>query len=431
MNTSDGQDIVLDVANVSKTFRLFHNPVTGPIMAALKPWKRHAYYQEFPALDDISFRCHRGEVIGIIGPNGAGKTTLLKMVAGLLPVDKGRITVNGTVTALLALGLGVHPEFSGRENIRYSGLLLGMTADEIERKTESIIDFAEIGEFIDHPLRTYSSGMRARLLFSISMSVEPDILIVDEALATGDNYFVQKCQRKIKTICESGATVLFVSHNLFQISDLTDRCIYIRNGRMLFDGNTRNAVDMYIADIHRETSSKLADHTVRSRTVSAVKGRGTIIVHDAWFVSDGDRTNKITVGHSAELHVEVEALENLDDVTIAVELLSDKSLTTYAFLQMFDLTLGDQVVYRTFPLKTGRHVIVLGFNNIHFGDGVYTATLDLYPGRSDYRYSVETVHCRYENFFSFHAAYRNNLVYGRGTLCEIPVDFFRVDSPTP
>ena len=186
-------DIAIDIRNASKRFKLYHNMVLGPLKDLILFWRKGSYYREFRAVDDVSFQVRRGEVVGIVGPNGAGKTTLLKMIAGLLPIDSGSITVRGRVNALLALGVGVHPEFTGRENIFYGALMLGMKAAEIEAKMDSIVEFAELGEFIEQPFRTYSSGMRSRLLFSISMSIEPDILIVDEALATGDAYFVQKC----------------------------------------------------------------------------------------------------------------------------------------------------------------------------------------------------------------------------------------------
>jgi len=419
MNTSDA-DIVLDVKNVCKNFKLYGDPVTGPAKAALKFWKRESYYKVFPAVTDISFTARRGEVIGIVGPNGAGKTTLLKMIAGLLPVDSGSITVRGKVSALLALGLGVHPEFSGRENIIYGGLLMGMSRAEIEKKIDDIVEFAEIGEFINHPFRTYSSGMRARLLFAISMSIDPDIMIIDEALATGDSYFVQKCQRKIQELCDSGATILFVSHNLYQVEELTDRCIYIRKGELQFDGPTRIAVDTYIDDIHDEASVTLATKTLQSRSAQKVNGTGDVIVEEATFSVDGEPTNQLQIGHAAKLILGIEALRDLHGCTVGIELLSHKSLTTYAFVQLFDYGADEQKL-RAFDLPKGRHEIVLDFNHVFIGDGAYSATIELYSTDHDYKYSHDTTYCRYENFLSFHCTYRNKRIFGRGTMCEVPV----------
>ena len=233
------------LTNVSKRFKLYHNIITGPVKEFMFFWKRQQYYKEIMAVRDVSLEVKRGEVVGIIGPNGAGKSTLLKMIAGLLPVNRGKIEVNGKVTALLALGVGVHPEFTGKENILYGGMLLGMSKAEVLRKMPEIIEFAELGEYIDHPFRTYSSGMKARLLFAISMSIDPDILIVDEALATGDSYFVQKSSRRIRELCESGATIVFVSHNLRQIQEICQRALFMAEGRILVDGGTSEAINAY------------------------------------------------------------------------------------------------------------------------------------------------------------------------------------------
>jgi ABC-type polysaccharide/polyol phosphate transport system ATPase subunit len=257
MNTSDmrsskgssSQDgeYAIEVINVSKKFRLYHNPVTGPVNEMLFFWKRERYYKTFEAVRNVSLKVRRGEIVGIVGPNGSGKTTLLKMIAGLLTSDAGEILVRGKLTALLALGVGVHPEFSGRENILFGGLLLGMSPQVVAAKTPSIIDFAELGEFIDRPFRTYSSGMKARLLFSISMSIDPDILIVDEALATGDSYFVRKCAQRIAELCSSGATILFVSHNLSQIKELCSRAILVIEGQLMQEGHPDEIVAAYNA----------------------------------------------------------------------------------------------------------------------------------------------------------------------------------------
>ncbi len=238
-------DIVIEVENASKLFKLYHNPITGPVKEILFPWQRNKYYESFWAVKDVNMQVKRGEVVGIIGPNGAGKTTLLKMIAGLLPVEKGRITVRGKITALLALGIGVHPEFSGRENILYGAMLLGMPKQEVLNKMEEIVEFAELGDFINHPFRTYSSGMKARLLFAISMSVEPDILIVDEALATGDSYFLAKSRSKILELCNSGATILFVSHNLQQIEELCQRAFLINFGCFVDESTPDKIIKRY------------------------------------------------------------------------------------------------------------------------------------------------------------------------------------------
>jgi ABC-type polysaccharide/polyol phosphate transport system ATPase subunit len=238
-------ELAIEVRRVSKRFKLYNDVVTGPLKELIFFWRREQYRTEFLAVNDVSFTVRRGEVVGIIGPNGAGKSTMLKMIAGLLPIDSGTVAIRGRVTALLALGVGVHPEFTGRENIYFSGLLLGMPKEEIAAKTHSIVEFAEVGDFIDRPLRTYSTGMRARLLFSIAMSIEPDILIIDEALAAGDAYFVTKSTRRIRELCESGATILFVSHNLTQVRQLCSRALFMAEGRVVAEGEPAAMICRY------------------------------------------------------------------------------------------------------------------------------------------------------------------------------------------
>lgn len=280
--TGGVDDVVIDVRNVSKRFKLYHNPVLGPLKELLRCWPADRLYREYLAINDVSFSVKRGEIVGVIGPNGAGKTTLLKMIAGLLPVREGSISVKGKITALLALGVGVHPEFSGRENIFFNGLLLGMPAEEIRAKTESIIEFSEIGRFIDQPFRTYSSGMKARLLFSISMSVDPDIMIVDEALATGDIAFVRKCERRIRELCDSGATILFVSHNMTQINSLCDRSMLLMKGQLVCDGSPLEVFDKYRELYVQSEAERLAEKTRNEKYVST-GGDGGVVLEDVIF----------------------------------------------------------------------------------------------------------------------------------------------------
>lgn len=264
--------------NVSKYFKLYHNPVTGPVREFLFFWKAEQFYQRFTAINDVSMEIAKGEVVGIIGPNGAGKSTLLKMMAGLLPVDRGTIEVNGKITALLALGVGVHPEFTGEENILYSGMLLGMSKREVLQKLPGIIEFAELGEFIHHPFRTYSSGMRARLLFSISMSIEPDILIVDEALATGDSYFVQKATRCIHDLCKSGATIIFVSHSLQQVQQLCQRAFLLAEGRVIDEGDPTKVIASY--DKWAFAKQQAIHKRIIASKYQSVRGSGEIVLTD-------------------------------------------------------------------------------------------------------------------------------------------------------
>ncbi len=259
---------------MGKLYKLYHQAVSGPVKELLFPWCRENFYKSFWAVRDVDIEIRKGEIVGVIGPNGSGKTTLLKMIAGLLPVDQGSLSVRGRVTALLALGVGVHPEFSGRENAYFNGLLLGMSRQEINAKMEKIIAFAEIGEFIDQPFRTYSAGMKARLLFSVAMSVNPEIMIVDEALATGDAYFLSKSKRKIKELCSSGATVLFVSHNMEQIAELCSRALLMIKGKIKKIGKPGEIIEHY--NKHCLTDTEKQNRKKHKQNLPLLDGNGDI-----------------------------------------------------------------------------------------------------------------------------------------------------------
>ena len=235
-------DVVIKFTNVTKTYRLYKNEKARLMSLIFKRIK----YTPKQAVNNVSFEIKRGETVALFGRNGAGKSTILKMVTGVTYPTKGEIEVNGRVSALLELTSGFDPEFTGRENIYLKGQLLGLRNSEIEKLEEEIIEFSEIGEYIDQPVRTYSSGMKARLGFSINVNIKPEILIVDEALSVGDEEFRLKCVKKIDEITnKKDVTLLFVTHSTNVAKDFCKRGIVMKKGKAIFDGKIDDAIEKY------------------------------------------------------------------------------------------------------------------------------------------------------------------------------------------
>lgn len=236
------EDIVIKFDKVTKTYKLFKNDKKRLIGLFYKNIKCN----ENRAVNNVSFNIRRGESVALFGKNGAGKSTILKLITGVTYPTEGKIEVNGRVSALLELTSGFDPEFTGRENIYLKGQILGIKDNEIRELEKTIIDFAELGEYIDQPVRTYSSGMKARLGFSINVNIRPEIFIVDEALSVGDEAFRRKCVQKVKEIMsKEDVTLLFVTHATATAKDFCKRGIVMKKGRMVFDGSIEEAMDEY------------------------------------------------------------------------------------------------------------------------------------------------------------------------------------------
>ena len=243
------------VTNVSKSFRRYH-PARRRV--SLKEWilhpsRLHGGWEDpnaqLHAVQNISFSIPERSTVGIIGPNGSGKTTLLKLISGIYRADKGSIKVSGRLSTLLGLGLGFHMELSGRENIFINGLILGLTRKQIRNRFEAIVDFSELAEFIDAPVRTYSSGMFMRLAFSIAVNVDPDILILDEILAVGDAEFQKKCKLRMDEFRERGKTILIVTHDMQTAERWCDRLLFLEHGRLVADGCPSEVVAKYLCQV--------------------------------------------------------------------------------------------------------------------------------------------------------------------------------------
>ncbi|MFQ9934403.1 MAG: ABC transporter ATP-binding protein [Lachnospiraceae bacterium] len=234
---------VITVNNISKVYKLYDKPVNR--LKEAMSIRKKSYHSDHFALNGITFDVKKGECVGIIGTNGSGKSTLLKILTGVLNPSGGTYEVNGKISALLELGAGFNMEYTGIENIYLNGTMMGFSDKEMDRKLEAIVDFAEIGEFINQPVKTYSSGMFARLAFAVAINVEPDILIVDEALSVGDIFFQAKCYQKFNEFKEKGKTILFVSHDMSSILKYCDRCLLIDKGNQVSLGKTSKVVDIY------------------------------------------------------------------------------------------------------------------------------------------------------------------------------------------
>lgn len=243
--------MAINIQNLSKTYRLYKSPAERLKEIIL----RRPFHTDFAALKGISFSVQRGETFGIIGENGAGKSTLLKILARTLKPTSGQVEIHGRTAALLELGAGFNPELSGEENIYLNAYLLGLTKDEIDKRKDNIIDFSELGEFIKRPVKTYSSGMYVRLAFSIATSVDPDILIIDEALSVGDEYFQKKCIDRMMDFKRGGKTIIFCSHSMYHIQELCNRTAWLDRGEIRMIGETGKIINKYINYEREKTSA--------------------------------------------------------------------------------------------------------------------------------------------------------------------------------
>lgn len=293
-------DIVIRANKLSKCYQVYdkpHDRLKQTIWVG-----RKQFYRSFQALKDTSIEIGSGEIIGIVGANGAGKTTLLQLISGTLTPTSGSIDVNGRIAPLLALGAGFNPEFTGRENVYLNASILGLKHDEIDAAYDSIVDFSEIGNFIDQPVKTYSSGMYARLAFAVATSIDPDILIVDEVLSVGDGAFSRKSFERIMSFKEDGKTILFCSHSLYQVEALCSRVIWLDHGEVQLDAEPANVIKAYrdflervppVSEISRETGQ------VSSRDkpflASIAERRVVSRITDIQIMVDGIKGSKFSV----------------------------------------------------------------------------------------------------------------------------------------
>lgn len=339
--------LVLD--NITKVYKLYEKPIDR-LKEALHP-QRRLYHKDFFALKDISFSIDRGEVVAIVGKNGSGKSTLLKIITGVLTPISGKCIVNAKITALLELGAGFNPELSGLENLYLSGTIMGYSQREMESKVEEIVAFAEIENFIHQPIKTYSSGMKARLGFALAINVNPEILIVDEVLSVGDVAFSKKCYSKIEHLCkDNNTTVLFVSHSAAVVKQLCSRAIMLHDGQKVIDGKASDVVNLYekfmsnekieienvqaeFAQIKREKNSPTStikkgnfSEAIYSKSKVEYKENGAKISNIQVLDCFGNKSNILNFKEDYIYRYEIEFFDNYENVKVAMFIKSAKGI---------------------------------------------------------------------------------------------------------
>ena len=351
---------LLNKNTIQKSDTLYGNFLNG--LKNVKSLAKKKETEDFWALKDINFEIEKGDRVGIIGRNGAGKSTLLKILSRITPPTKGKIEYSGRMASLLEVGTGFHGDLSGRENIYLNGSILGMTKHEIDKKFDEIVAFAEVEQFLDTPVKRYSSGMYVRLAFAVAAHLEPEILIVDEVLAVGDAAFQKKCIGKMKDVSNGGRTILFVSHSMASIQNLCDKSLYLKNGEMITYGKTEDVIPVYLKASQEVQLLKLYDRTDRS-------GNGKI-KFTSFNIKNNKEENLVSAqcGDFLNFELEVDAVSILTNVIISLGI--DDSMGQR--VTHFSNEVTNQVFEK---METGKHLIDIKIPKFPLKSGEYTFTL--------------------------------------------------------
>ncbi len=373
--------LTIDVKNLSKVYKIYDKP-GDRILESFFPKKYKEKIKDFYALNDVSFSISKGETVGIIGKNGSGKSTLLKILTGVINHTTGEKIINGTIAAILELGAGFNPEYTGIENIYLNGTIMGMKKEEVEKKIDEIAEFAEIGDFINRPVKNYSSGMFVRLAFAVAINSDPDILIVDEALAVGDYRFQAKCYNKFEELKEKGKTILFVSHDVDAVRRFCTRAIWLDCGRMVMDGEVGEVTSKYmefitscennaIEYLKSEKSETVAEEERPQKEFNAINRFGSDVgcIKDVRLLKKGRENEVFESGETMTIEtvVDIPKDANLENVGFAVALKNKNGL------DLFVSALHDKDMRFK---KTGRNVVKVSFP-LYLNIGEYTVISSL------------------------------------------------------
>ena len=333
------------IKNLTKEYRLYDNPWDRVKEVFSVTGKK--YSRGFKALDGISMEVNRGETVGIVGANGAGKSTLLKIITGVLPPTSGEVQVNGKIAALLELGAGFNQEYTGLQNIYLNGRIMGFSRKQMEERVDAIVEFADIGEFVDQPVKTYSSGMFARLAFAVAINVEPDILIVDEALSVGDLFFQNKCFQKFEELKSRGATILFVSHDIASVRQMCSRALWIDKGMQKKFDECNLVCDMYMDEKRKSMNAGVVLSAQEYRTMDAEHPAGKVVFPALQYKnsklmsgsfrflscfitdSDGAVTMDMEVEEEYQFHMVIEFFEDIKHLIAGFVFENNKGLPIY------------------------------------------------------------------------------------------------------
>ncbi len=341
-------DVVIDIRELSKCYRVFPKP-SDRLKQAVLGWKRR-YHRDFWALRDINLQIHRGEAVGVIGRNGSGKSTLMQIIAGVLTPTEGQVGVRGRVDALLELGSAFNPEFTGRENVFLYGAILGLKRRDVEARFDDIAAFADIGDFLDQPVKTYSSGMKVRLAFSVQIQLDPEILVIDEALAVGDNLFQKRCHQRLRRLREnSGVTLVFVSHQQEVIRTVTTRAVLLHEGairavgqpgevvleyrRLLHDEEKRSAVG-HVRQLERQASKtrETARADAQANGTPSCFGDFDAVIESVEILDElGDPAGQFTAGEPMRIRIQGEVHTPLTHLNVAIRIRNKEGVKIYSW----------------------------------------------------------------------------------------------------